>query len=43
MALIEFEKAADKLDDLVDRAIAGEEILLTENGRVVARLCLIRS
>jgi prevent-host-death family protein len=36
--LVPLSEAAAQLDELVDRAIAGEEVFFTENGQVVARL-----
>ena len=35
---LSIEEAGPRLDELIDRMLAGEEVILTRNGRPVARL-----
>jgi prevent-host-death family protein len=38
MIIIDIETAGPQLDSLIDRALAGEEIVLGRNGQPLARL-----
>lgn len=38
MVVVEIGEAADRLDELIDRVLAGEEVVLADGGQMVARL-----